>query len=145
MAFPLGQSRSTEEKAKISDGLKQAYANGRREVVYSTERRAAMSEGWRKKFESGWTRTRKYVEGTKFLETNGYVMVWQSTGRPVPEHRLVVEKVLGRPLTKAEVVHHINGNKADNRNSNLLVCSRDYHAYLHQEMSRRYQQMTFGG
>lgn len=42
----------------------------------------------------------------------------------VPEHRLVVMNILGRMLEKDEIVHHINGNKLDNRFDNLQIISR---------------------
>ena len=50
------------------------------------------------------------------------------------EHRKIMEEALGRPLTKAEVVHHINGIHRDNNLDNLLLCSHKEHVRIHRLM-----------
>lgn len=51
--------------------------------------------------------------------TRGYI---KRNGRH--EHRVVAERMLGRPLTVGEVVHHRDGDKHNNRRRNLAVLSR---------------------
>ena len=52
-------------------------------------------------------------------------------GKKVPEHRAVVEELLGITLQNDQVVHHINGDKTDNRPENLQILDWKEHSRLH--------------
>lgn len=98
---------------------------------------------------------RKAMKGRNSLEDNpnwkggkvladGYVFIRKSghphetkRGHYVKESVLIAEKALGRFLKKNEIVHHINLDKSDSKNSNLFVCTRPYHIILHNKIRGR--------
>jgi len=51
-------------------------------------------------------------------------------GNYIAEHRLVVAKRIGRPLGEHERVHHLNGIKTDNRDSNLMLTNVIEHNHI---------------
>lgn len=65
----------------------------------------------------------------------GYRNVWVN-GKYRKEHDLVMEKKIGRKLTKDEVVHHINGNKLDNRIENLELMTKSTHISYHDSLRK---------
>ncbi len=56
----------------------------------------------------------------RWKHSNGYILVSTAEGHEY-EHRLVAAQMLGRPLKEGEVVHHKDGNPANNDPGNLQV------------------------
>jgi hypothetical protein len=62
--------------------------------------------------------------GTVRAAQDGYLTEKAPDGRWTGQHRLRMEEKLGRPLLPDESVHHINGQRDDNRLENLELWSR---------------------
>lgn len=76
--------------------------------------------------------------GTTYVGSNGYIHEHQPdhpnarANGWVAQHRIVMESVLGRLLTRKEVVHHRDHNRSNNDPSNLqLIASASEHQKLH--------------
>jgi hypothetical protein len=76
----------------------------------------------------------------KRVDKRGYVRVLlpyhprSFSGGWVYEHRLVLERELGRLLKRGEQVHHISENKQDNSPENLFLCRNDQHLRAHDKL-----------
>jgi hypothetical protein len=91
----------------------------------------------------GKTRNLPLFKNGRTLHSSGYMMLFVKNhpfgyktstrlkGKYIFEHRLTMEKHIGRYLNSNEIVHHRNGKKTDNRIENLEVITRAEHARLH--------------
>jgi len=72
---------------------------------------------------------RRKGTGAHYVSAAGYVVTGRVQGY---EHRLIAERVLGKPLPSGAEMHHVDGNRLNNAHSNLVICpSTTYHKLLH--------------
>ncbi len=99
---------------------------GKNNPMYGVHRFGEKSPSWR---------------GGRVKDKYGYILIYKPNHpfamykKYVYEHRLIIEKQIGRYLKSTEIVHHINSNCSDNRIENLKLFSSNiehlnYHKYL---------------
>lgn len=133
--------RTKEIRKKLSKALK-----GRKPWITGKKVTKAMKEKYKNSF---WDSGKKscHWKGGRHKNTMGYIVVYapnhpcvqKSNFRYILEHRLVMEKKIGKYLKDTEIVHHLNGIKDDNREENLALCNRrDHHIFIKKLQERIY-------
>lgn len=75
--------------------------------------------------------------GGRYLNKSMGTWLLNIDSKVIVEYRYIVENILGRKLSESETVHHINGDRADNRIENLyLFKTESEHQQYHQLLSR---------
>ena len=79
----------------------------------------------------GKSKPRVSVEGYVNIRRIGY----NPTNPYIGEHILIAEKAIGHKLPLGSIVHHVDENRMNNNNSNLVICQDiAYHKLLHRRM-----------
>jgi hypothetical protein len=131
-----GLKHSEESRQKMAEALRRWYeANPHREQRHrgpcSEETRRKIGDANRGPRSGRWRGGRRqdaagYIHIKVFPDDPLHVMA--DRNGYVREHRLVMARHLDRPLTRDEVVHHVNGVKDDNRIENLELLAPAQHA-----------------
>lgn len=76
------------------------------------------------------------------IDSSGYISI-SLAGKRNRQHRIIMERHLGRKLLKNEHVHHKNGIKHDNRIENLEVINESEHHKEHWKDPEFIKKMSF--
>ena len=109
----------------------QKHPDARSQIKHSLtqEQKEKLLEGSRRYKE---TMQKKRVR----IDEKGYLIYTCGNKKGRPVHRVIMEEYLGRKLSRDECIHHINGDKLDNRIENLQVLSRGEHTTIHNPNNR---------
>jgi len=128
-----GKTLSQETKNKIAKANKGKHHTKESRKKISYAKKLSKNPNWK---------------GGKIKDTNGYILVLNSNhpdknhDNYVFEHRLVMEKHIGRYLTSEEVVHHINRIVSDNRIENLMLFKNNSeHIKYHRNKEKLYDKL----
>lgn len=105
---------------------------------YSEKHRIACSIGQIERYKKHGAEGTSHWKGGISKDHDGYIFIYQphhpyaNKMKYVREHRLVVEKYIGRFLKSEEMVHHIDEIKNNNSPNNLMAfINRSAHVRFH--------------
>jgi hypothetical protein len=87
-----------------------------------------------------WRGGKKTFDGYFFVYAPGHPRA-RKGGRYVPEHILVWEQTNNRQLPEGWCIHHLNGNKTDNRPENLLALPNSKHEKYIPALKKRIREL----
>lgn len=120
--------------------------------VKSASHRKAISESQKR----AWQHSRKRQQGprarkpigSRWIDAGGYVRVKVVAGDGPwrLEHVLVMETRLGRALIRGEIVHHIDGDRQNNADSNLFLCrNHNHHMTVERQLKETFRAILGAG
>ncbi len=105
----------------------------------STEQRQALSRNMVGKYvgknNPNWKGGKIIVDGYRYIYNPSHPNATKDGY--VTEHRLNMEKKIGRLLSPKETIHHLNHDRLDNRIDNLHLCSSNGSHFVEFHLSKR--------
>lgn len=116
--------RAGEPRRSRGEGVRMAGADGR-------VGGRAPGSGWPVQAREAAVAARRARAAGVSRKRDGYVEVTIGENKGRGEHVVVVEAQIGRRIKRGEEVHHIDGDKHNNRLENLRLMTKHEHGQLH--------------
>lgn len=113
-----------------SESVRLAISQGRGAAKLSGRPRE-ISDEWRQKMTEASNATRRAKAKGSRVNSKGYVEYTLGPNAGRSAHVVRMEERIGRKLLQDEVVHHIDGDKQNNSDSNLSLMTLAGHSRLH--------------
>ncbi len=138
IALLLGVSYNKARRFLIDSGV---ALRSRSDGVRAAMPKRASRRGERRTFTDEWKRNISKSQCKRWegkaagvsLKPSGYIEVTRGPNKGRGLHRVIAERMIGRRLMHDEVVHHKDGCRSNNSESNLEVMTRSQHTSHHRK------------